>query len=148
MLFHDKELPDEENQQVTKLCTKLDNFSQLLHFTPYDHNNKFTGKLLPVSYNAIRGISTICPNTPVCLNTKCKSRGLLQATMLRDIPLGTLIKDNMVYQDVPVLTGKCTTCDTTYHGDHECFKDSFGIWNKCYLNSARFLKVGQNVWVT
>jgi CxC5 like cysteine cluster associated with KDZ transposases len=146
LLFHDKELPDEENQQVTKLCTKLDNFSKLLQLTPYDHNNKFRGKLLPVSYNAIRGIPTICPNTPVCLNAKCEPRGLLQATMLRDIPLVTLIKENTVYQDVPVLTGKCTTCDTTYHGDHERFKDSYGIWNKCYLNSARFLKIGQNVW--
>ena len=57
----------------------------------------------------MQGIPTICPDTPICLNAQC---GLLQASMLRDIPLVTLIKDNTVHQNVPVLTGKCTTCDT------------------------------------
>jgi hypothetical protein len=147
MLFHDKEFPDEESQQVTKLCTKLDKFALLMNMTPYDHKNHFKGKLLPVSYDAIQGIPTICPDTPICLNARCEPRGLLQASMLRDIPLVTLIKDNTVYQDVPVLTGKCTTCDTTYHGDHENFRDEHNIWNKCYLSSARFLKVGQSLWV-
>jgi hypothetical protein len=147
MLFHDKEFPDEENQQVTKLCTKLDKFALVLNLTPYDHRNDFKGKLLPVSYDAIQGIPIVCPDTPICLNAKCQPRGLLQASMLRDIPLVTLIKDNTVYRDVPVLTGKCTTCDTTYHGDHEHFRDRHNIWNKCYLSSARFLKVGQSLWV-
>ena len=147
MLFHDREFPDRENQQVTKLCSKLDNFASLLHLTPYNHGNKFKGKLLPVSYDMIQGIPTICPDTPICLNTNCEPCGLLQASMLRDIPLVTLIKDNTVYQDVPVLSGRCTTCDTTYYSDHERFKDNYGIWNKCYLNSARFLKVGQSFYV-
>lgn len=144
-LFHNKEFPDEENQQITKLCTKLDKFAILLNLTSYNHRNQ--GKLLPVSYDAIKGIPTICPDTPICLNSKCEPRGLLQASMLRDIPLVTLIKDNTVFQDVPVLTGKCTTCDTTYYGDHEHFQDRHNIWNKCYLSSARFLKVGQSLWV-
>ena len=145
MLFHDKEFPDEENQQVTKLCTKLDKFALLLNLTPYSQRNK--GKLLPVSYDTIQGIPTICPSTPICLNAQCEPCGLLQSSMLRDIPLVTLIKDNTTYQDVPVLTGKCTTCDTTYHGDHEQFRDKHKIWNKSYLSSARFLKVGQSLWV-
>jgi hypothetical protein len=145
MLFHDKEFPDEENQQVTKLCTKLDKFALLLNLTPYSQRNK--GKLLPVSYDTIQGIPTICPSTPICLNAQCEPRGLLQSSMLRDIPLVTLIKDNTTYQDVPVLTGKCTTCDTTYHGDHEQFRDKHKIWNKSYLSSAQFLKVGQSLWV-
>ena len=146
-LFHSKEFPDEENQQITKLCTKLDKFAILLNLTSYNHRNHFKGKLLPVSYDAIKGIPTICPDTPTCLNLKCEAHGLLQASMLRDIPLVTLIKDNTVYQDVPVLTGKCTTCDTTYYGDHEHFQDRHNIWNKCYLSSAWFLKVGQSLWV-
>jgi hypothetical protein len=52
--------------------------------------------------------------------------------MLRDIPLVTLIKEDTVYQDVPVLTGKCTTCDTTYHGDHERFRDKHQMWSKLF----------------
>jgi hypothetical protein len=59
----------------------------------------------------------------------------------------TLIKDNIPYTDVPVLTGKCIQCSTTYHADHERFKDNHGLWKICYLNSARFLKVGQSMWV-
>jgi hypothetical protein len=59
----------------------------------------------------------------------------------------TLIKDNIPYKDVPVLTGKCQQCSTTYYADHERFKDNTGLWNKCYLNSARFLKIGKSTWV-
>jgi hypothetical protein len=146
MLFRDREFPKEEPQQVVKLCGKLDNLATILNLTPYDRRNNFKGNLLPVSYNAIQGIPTICPNTPICLNANCGPRYLLQATMLRDIPLVTLIKEDTVYQDVPVLTGKCTTCDTTYHGDHERFRDEHRMWSKSYLNSARFLKIGQSLW--
>ena len=147
MLLYEREFPEDETQQVAKLCGKLDNLATILNLTPYDHKKKFKGNLLPVSYNAIQGIPTICPNTPICINANCEPRCLLQATMLRDIPLVTLIKEDTVYQDVPVLTGKCTTCDTTYHADHDRFRDKHQIWTRSYLNSARFLKVGQSLWV-
>jgi hypothetical protein len=147
ILFGDREFSDEETQQVTKLSGKLDNFARILNLTPYNCRNKSKGNLLPISYKSIQGILVICPNTPTCINANCDPRSLLQATMLRDIPLVTLIKENTVYQDMPVLTGKCTTCDTTYHGDREHFKDKHGIWHKCYLNSAWFLKIGQSLWV-
>ena len=146
-LFCDREFPEGENQQVAKLCGKLDDLATILNLTPYDRRNNFKRNLLPVSYNAIRGILTICPNTPICTNANCKPHGLLQATMLRDIPLVTLIKEDNVYQDVPVLTGKCTTCETIYHGDRERFRDKHQLWSKCYLNSAWFLKIGQSLWV-
>jgi hypothetical protein len=64
MLFHEREFPEEEPQQVVKLCGKLDNLATILHLTPYDHRSNFKGNLLPVSYKAIQGIPTICPNTP------------------------------------------------------------------------------------
>jgi len=146
-LFRDREFPEEEAQQVTKLSGKLDNLATILNLTPYDRKKKFKGNLLPISYKEIQGTPTICPNTPVCLNTNCGPRYLLQVTRLRDIPLVTLIKEDTVYQDVPVLTGKCPTCDTTYHADHDRFRDKHQIWTKSYLNSARFLKIGQSLWV-
>jgi hypothetical protein len=147
MLFGDREFLDEETQQVTKLSGKLDNFARILNLTPYERRNKSKGNLLPISYESIQSIPVICPNTPTCINANCDPCGLLQATMLRDIPLVTLIKENTVYQDVPVLTGKCTTCDTTYHGDREHFKDKHGIWHKYYLKSAQFLKIDQSLWL-
>lgn len=121
--FFVTEFPKEENQQVGKLCGKLDNLATILNLTPYDRRDKFKGNLLPVFYNAIQRVPTICPNTSICINANCEPHGLLQATMLQDILLVILIKENTIYQDVPVLTGKCTTCDTTSHGDHECFRD-------------------------
>lgn len=146
-LFFPGEYPRTRIKQATVLSSKLDAFVELLSLTPYDQNNTLGKKLLPVSYDSIRGVQIICPSTMFCLNRKCQPRALLQTTRISQIPLVTLLKEDVVYKDVPVLIGKCTTCDTTYHADHERFKDHFGIWNNCYLNSAQFLKVGQSTWV-
>jgi hypothetical protein len=59
----------------------------------------------------------------------------------RDVPLVTLMKDNVPYEGVSV--GKCAT----YYADHECFTDNHGSWHQCYLNSAQFLKIGKSMWV-
>ena len=146
-LFRHGEYSTKQNQQVSKLSKKFDAFATLLGLTPYDHKGKYKGKLLPVSYSEIQAIHTICPDSIICMDEQCTPRGLLQITRPRDIPLVTLIKDHIPYEDVPVLTGKCTECGTTYYADHERFKDKHGLWNKCYLNSARFLKVGKSMWV-
>ena len=58
----------------------------------------------------------------------------------------TLIKDNIPYADVFVLSEKYIQCGTTYYADYEHFKDNNGLWTTCYLNSARYLKVGQALW--
>ena len=146
-LFHTGESLPRQSQQVTILSSKLDAFATLLDLTPYDDKGNFTGRLLPVSYTAIQAVHTICPNAMICIDKKCAPRCLLQATRPRDVPLVTLIKDNIPYEDVPVLSGKCQQCSTTYYADHEHFKDNHGLWNKCYLNSARFLKIGKTTWV-
>ena len=38
-------------------------------------------------------------------------------------------------------------CGAIYYSDHECFKDNYGSWTKCYLKSAQFLKIGWSTWV-
>ena len=136
-----------QNHQVTKLSVKLDAFAKLLNLTPYDHQGKFKERLQPVSYIAIQAVHAICPDSITCVDQRCASRALLQTTRPRDVPLVTLIKDNIPYEDVPVLSGKCIQCGAIYYSDHECFKDNYGSWTKCYLNSARFLKIGQSTWV-
>ncbi|KAF8867883.1 hypothetical protein CPB84DRAFT_1819655 [Gymnopilus junonius] len=114
-------------EMVTKVAVKLNALSQKLDLNPYS-NGDFKRKLQPVSYDKIRGTPIICPSNMFCLNQdECDPRALHQATKLEDIPLVTLVKQNTVYRDVPVLTGK--------------------LWNKYYLNSAKYLKVGQSVWV-
>ena len=89
----------------------------------------------------------ICPNAIVCQSLKCNPRSLQQHTRDRDIPKVDLIKGRKNFQNVPVLTGGCPSCDTTYFADHERFSDDNNNWNRVYLNSARYLKVGQNTWV-
>ena len=51
--------------------------------------------------------------------------------------------------NVPVLTGKCPSCQTIYHADHECtpVASKQGCFDKLYLNSAKYIKAGQNIWV-
>ena len=136
-----------QNHQVSVLSTKLDKLATLLNLTPYDSDGKFKRKLLPPSYTEIQAVHVICPSSTICVDKWCACRALLQNTRPRDIPLVTLIKDNIPYADVPVLSGKCIQCGTTYYADHECFKDNHGLWTICYLNSARYLKVGQALWV-
>jgi hypothetical protein len=146
-LFKVGEFLPKQNHQVSVLSTKLDKFTTFLNLTPYDQSGKFKHKLLPPSYAAIQAVHVICPSSSICIDTRCPRRALLQNTKPRDVPLVTLIKDNLPYVDVPVLSGKCVNCGTIYYADHERFKDNNGLWNTCYLNSARFLKIGQNIWI-
>ena len=146
-VFLHQDQPPNLNQKVTKIALRLDGFASLLGLKSFNSNGTFNRKLSPVSYDRIRGIPIICPSSMYCMNSACERYVLLQSSKLEDIPLVTLIKDNNIFRDVPVLTGKCSTCQTIYHADHDRFKDRFGIWNKTYLNSARYLKVGQSVWV-
>jgi len=146
-LFRPGEFVPRQNHQVSVLSTKLDKLATLLNLTPYDSDGKFQRKLLPPSYTEIQAVHVICPSSTICVDKRCARRALLQNTRPRDIPLVTLIKDNIPYADVPVLSGKCIQCGTTYYADHERFKDNHGLWTTCYLNSARYLKVGQALWV-
>jgi hypothetical protein len=58
-----------------------------------------------------------------------------------------LIKGTKIYNNVPVLAGQCPNCSTSYHADHECSPGTGNNPVRLYLNSARLLKVGQQVWV-
>ncbi|KAF8812590.1 hypothetical protein BYT27DRAFT_7086866, partial [Phlegmacium glaucopus] len=120
-LFKKSENPKdiEDNDIVTSLALKLGAFAQILNLNPYHKNGKFDKKLLPISHKAIQPVLVICPTSFTCEDTRCEPRGLLQNTRVRDIPSVTLIKGITIYQNVPVLTGVCTTCNTTYSADHE-----------------------------
>ena len=78
-----------------------------------------------------------------------KPRSLQQITKARDIPSVTLIKGFTIYENCPLLTGKCQDCKTLYLADHEWapMGNDLNRHVKVYLNSAKYLKVGQNIWV-
>ena len=66
-----------------------------------------------------------------------------------DVPQVTFIKGTKIYDRVHVLSGKCPTCKTKYYADHESSQNN-GVQNgstRFYLNSAKYLIVGQSIWV-
>ena len=135
--------------RVDNIGLRLDALAKLLSLNPYDGNGQFQQKLKQVSHKSIQPIHVICPESYECETLDCKSRSLLQSTKSRDVPLVTLIKGFEYFEDVPVLTGKCPDCKTVYHADHERTPVSGepDRFDKLYLNSAKFLKAGQNIWV-
>ena len=149
MLFKSEERQNKPNHElITPLALKLDAMADLLNLSSYDDTGRYKGKLRPVSHAAIKPVFIICPISPTCITESCNPRGLQQATKARDIPLVTLIKGTTIHHNVPVLTGKCPSCQTSYFADHERFSTGAeNDWQRTYLNSAKYLKVGQTVWV-
>jgi len=150
-LHHNGEGDDLSSHDEAKLIAKKLHYLAVdLNLTPYDDQDRYMGKLLPISLKAIQPIHMICPDSLVCSTATCQPRSLVQATQRRDIPLVTLIKGHKIYKKVSVLTGKCPQCKTLYSADHERFIHKFGGAEqpkRVYLNSAKYLKVGSNLWV-
>ena len=151
-LFSGDELAREpdKKEQNDLIARKVDNLAITLKLSIYDSEGNYKGKLLHISRRKIEPAYVICPLSFICGTQDCNPRSLVQDTRERDIPLVTLIKGHTVHEDVPVLTGKCPNCNTSYTSDHERFKDTSTVQNnfkRVYLNSAKYLKVGQSLWV-
>ena len=135
------------HELITPLALKLDAMADLLNLSSYDDTGRYKRKLHPVSHAAIKPVYVLCPISSTCETESCNPCGLQQATKARDIPLVTLIKGTRIHHNVPVLTGKCPSCNTNYFADHEHFSN--GAENdqwRIYLNFTKYLKVGQTVW--
>jgi hypothetical protein len=133
---------------ITSLAEKLGQFSQALEIYPYNQKRKFTGTLQSISHDCIKPALLICPNSAVCLTAGCNHSSLHQKSRLRDIPCVTLIKGTNVYSNVQLLSGQCNKCETIYYADHERTPASEGTEAmKFFINSAKYLKVGQKLWV-
>ena len=143
----EKELDTEG--EIVALGLKLDSLAKLLNLHPYNSKEEFQGKLQPISNKSIQPALVICPNTMECQTLTCKSHSLRQSTSIRDIPHVTLIKEATIYENVPVLTGQCNVCNTKYLADHERAVEHVeeNRFSRLYLNSAKYLKVGQALWV-
>ena len=136
------------HELIAPLALKLDAMADLLNLSSYDDTGRYKRKLHPISHAAIQPVYVICPISSTCETESCNPRGLQQATKTRDIPLVTLIKGTTIHHNVPVLTGKCPSCNTSYFADHErFFSEAENDRRRTYLNSAKYLKVGQTVWV-
>jgi hypothetical protein len=146
-LFKTREWPLDQDGIVFSLGKKLDGLAKLLDLFPYNKKGEFKGKLKPVSNSEIQPVLMICPNAVVCQSLNCNPRSLYQHIRDRDIPMANLIKGRKIFQNVPVLTGRCPSCNTTYSADHEHFTTQNNELNRVYLNTAKYIKVGQKTWV-
>lgn len=136
------------DRDVASLSMKLSEFSQLLGLYPYKNKNKFTGTLPPISHSSIQPARLICPNSSVCLTKGCDRCFLKQNTLPQDIPKVTLIEGTEVFENVQLLSGFCRNCKAIYYADHEriaATKDTEAM--QFSLNAAKYLKIGQNLWV-
>ena len=138
-----------ENHIVSNIATKLDKLAQHLGLIKYNKKGHLTSALKPISHTAIEAVHIICPESYQCVTSGCGFRSLVQTTKQRDIPLVTLVKNNTIHKNVPVLTGRCPNCMTLYSADHERTPEinEENQFTNLYLNSAKYLKVGQSVWV-
>ena len=139
----------DEEGEIAAFSFKLDALAKLLDLHPYNEHGELEDKLQPVSHKLIQPVHVLCPNSMECETASCNSRSLLQSTRTRDIPQVTLIKNSVIYDNVFVFTGECPTCKTKYSADHERAAEvgESSQYNRVYLNSARYLKIGQSVWV-
>src|SRR6266550_4677191 len=136
------------DQKIRVLGLNLDALAKLLKLHPYNKKGKFKGKMKPVSKAEIQPVHVISPEAVVCETGTCNPRSLVQFTRARDVPLVTLIKNFSVYQSVPVLCGECPECNTLYYADHErAPAEQPDEYDRVYLNSAKYIKIGKNLWV-
>jgi hypothetical protein len=136
------------DQTIIALGLKLDSLAKLLKLYPCNKKGSFKGILKPVSQKAIQPVHILCPDSAICETLSCQPRSLLQWTKARDVPMVRLIKNFTVHEQVPVLSGYCPECKTIYYADHEKTPSmQEGKHNKVYLNSAQYIKIGQNLWV-
>lgn len=134
----------QRKEYIRPVALKLNKFANLLDLLPYMKSGRFTET---VSLDKIQPVIVICPQVFSCQTATCNPQSLLQSTKECDIPQVTLIKGNDVSHNVQVLSGWCPTCETTYFADHERFKTNVTLWNKVYINSAKYIKIGQSIWV-
>ena len=138
-----------QDQTVTAIGSKLDALSKLMKLDPYDEDGTYVAPLKPISEKDIEPALIICPMVMECETSTCNPRSLLQNTRNRDIPKVTLIQGTKIFKNALVLCGRCPKCQTKYYADHETalVPGHQNSWRRYYLNSAKYLKIGSQLWV-
>lgn len=131
---------------TTLLSHKLDGMAKLLDLHPINSKGRFTGNLKSISYEEISPAMLICPVSAICETNTCLRRALYVSTIDRDIPRATLIKETKILKNVQILTGICKSCKTLYSADRERIINADKTYTRIYLNSAKYLKLGQSLW--
>ncbi len=147
ILFPNKEYI--ENHWESDLARKFDTLINFLGLSPYNHNGDFEGKLSRISQQGIAPVQIICPTTMVCTTNICQPFHLSLHSKKRDVPKVILIKGSTCIAKAYSLIGQCDKCKTIYTADHESYSDPINkeTQKTLFINSAKYLKVGSNIWV-
>lgn len=145
-LFKKAEQKGSSEEKRAMLSIKLDNMAKLLNLYPIDSKGRFQGKLLPISHDEISPVVIICPLSSICETDTCMPHALYLSTFDRDTPRVTLIQGTRILQNIQVLTGICKQCKTQYSADREQIPVLNQSHTRIYLNSAKFIKIGQSLW--
>src|SRR6202042_1030923 len=142
----------DNDQRNSAIATKLDLLYQLLDLSPYDDEGVFHQNRYKQVKKEIEPAYVISPASMQCQTQSRKGQSLYMNTRDRDVSRVTLIKGTKIYEEVPVLSGRCPLCKTIYYADHETsapidMNSGDDNGTKFYLNNAKYLKVGQSVWV-
>ena len=136
-----------DKEKTKMIGGKLHALMGILRLDPYTDGTQECKPLGIISESAIEPAYMVCPQTMECQNASCNQRALHLGTRDRDVPLATLIKGTKICDNASILSGKCRKCETIYYADHESFTNAQGHRRKLYLNDAKYLKVGQSIWV-
>jgi len=142
----------DNDQRNSAIAIKLNSLYKLLDLSPYDNEGVFHQSRHKQVRKEIEPAYVISPTSMQCQTQSCKGQSFHINTRDHDILRATLIKRSKIYEEVHVLSGKCPWCKTIYYADHEtsALIDTDGgddSGTKVYLNNAKYLKVGQSVWV-
>ncbi|TFK32840.1 hypothetical protein BDQ12DRAFT_701022 [Crucibulum laeve] len=118
-----KHLKDNTNSLLTaediSIKIKLNKLSQ----------KQFLGHLKSISHAEIKPVLVLVPES-----TECEDD-----VHLRDMP--------QIYHDVYIAKGKCNGYRERILNNPNLAENTSEDWQNVYLNSAKYLKVGQNTWV-
>ena len=58
-----------------------------------------------------------------------------------------MIKGTTICETAYAVAGRCSKCSTIYHADYEHSMENSQKSKRLYLNTAKYLKAGQTLWV-
>ncbi|TFK16793.1 hypothetical protein FA15DRAFT_661909 [Coprinopsis marcescibilis] len=119
------ESSDSNRQEVKLLAEKMDQLAKHLDFVLYKNTGEFEGTLSPLNPQALQPLLVACPLTYECVTAIY-------------IPKVQVLQANAVNPHGAVVNGQCNHEVTSLAGSQ----------TRCYLNSARYLKLGSNIWGT
>jgi len=71
----------------------------------------------------------------------------LQNSDLNQLAQTTLIKGSEIFKNIVILSGKYSNCKTHYFPDHKNYPQVVGPQKRIYLNNAKYLKIGQSLYI-